>query len=106
MNLIFKVLIAAILFAQGTIAVVGMPANATAAPRTGAMYAVSGLLRSNASGAVIKLVQGVHVASSADEAIGKFVRVTQEKYSGYALMDIVATALPTPVENPRCIQSI
>lgn len=108
MNLISKVLLAALLFAQGAIAVFGVPAQAMAAPRTTmAMYAVSGILRSNGNGAVIKLVQGVHVANSTNEAIGTFTRVTQEKYPGYSLMDTVATALPTPAaENPRCIQSI
>lgn len=107
MKLIFKVLLAALLIAQGAIAVFGMPAQAMAAPRTMAMYSVSGILLSNGNGAVIKLVQGVHVAGSTNEAIGTFTRVTQEQYPGYSLMDTVATALRTPpAENPRCIKSI
>ncbi|NTB05893.1 hypothetical protein [Agrobacterium tumefaciens] len=67
-------------------------------------YAISGILRSNSDGVVIKLVQAVQLAVSKDEAVGAFARQVLAKYPGYALVDTVAMPVPTP--RSACAQSI
>jgi hypothetical protein len=69
-----------------------------------AQYIVSGMLRSNADGMVIKLVHGVEVAGSPDEAIGQFSREALDKYPGYALINTLAT--PIPARKSECGISI
>lgn len=67
-------------------------------------FIVSGVLRSNADGMVIKLVQGVKRSASSDEAVGAFSRDVLARYPGYSIIDALAS--PIPLQKPRCGQSI
>lgn len=67
-------------------------------------FIVSGVLRSNADGMVIKLVQGLKKSGSADEAIGAFTRDVLAQYPGYSIIDTLAS--PIPLRTARCGQSI
>lgn len=77
---------------------------AWATPKVNAQFVVSGMLRSGVDGIVIKLIQGVEVASSPDEAVGAFTRQALEKYPGYALVDTLATRMPPA--KPTCERAI
>ena len=59
-------------------------------------YMVSGVLRKNSDGMVIKLVHAMRPASSANEAVGSFTRDVLSQYPGYSLVDAIAS----PVERP------
>lgn len=67
-------------------------------------FAVSGILRSNANGVVIKLVQGVQRAGSQEEAVGAFTRDVLARYPGYSLVDTLVTSLPS--QKSTCGTSI
>lgn len=64
----------------------------------------SGILRSNENGTLIKLVQGLKIANSTDEAIGAFTRDALNSYPGYSLIDTIAT--PIPKRKDQCGQFI
>lgn len=64
-------------------------------------FIVSGLLRSNGDGVVIKLVQGMKPASSANEAVGAFTREALAQYPGYSLVDAIASPLVKKVQPCR-----
>ena len=104
MRILYTAVLAAILSTHSLAAVAASPMQAMLTSRTSTMYAVSGIVRSNADGNVIKLVQGIHLAISSDEAVGSFSREVLARYPGYSLMDTVATALP-PTKS-LCGQSI
>lgn len=67
-------------------------------------FIVSGVLRSNADGMVIKLVQGVKKSVSSDEAVGAFSRDVLARYPGYSIIDALAS--PIAARKPQCGQSI
>lgn len=104
MRTLYTAVLAVLLSTQSVVAVAASPVHAMLASRISTMYAVSGILRSNADGNVIKLVQGIHLASSSDEAVGSFSGEVLARYPGYSLMDAVATALPST--KSLCGQSI
>lgn len=104
MRTIYKAIFVVLLSMQSLAANAASPVQAMVFSRASTMYAVSGILRSAADGNVIKLVQGIHLASSLDEAVGSFSREVLARYPGYSLMDTVATALPAT--NSLCGQSI
>ena len=89
---------------QSFAAIAATPVQAMFAPRIPTVYGVSGILRSTADGNVIKLLQGVHLATSPDEAVGAFAREVSAQYPGYSLMDTVVT--PVPVAKPACGRSV
>lgn len=68
------------------------------------MYTASGILRSQADPAVIKLVQGLAYGATLADAIRAFSQDVHAKYPGYSLIDTVATSLPMP--KPACGQTI
>jgi len=103
MRTLYKAVFLALISMQ-SFAAAATPIQAMFTSRTSTMYAVSGILRSAADGNVIKLVQGIHLAISSDEAVGAFSREVLARYPGYSLMDTVATALPQP--KALCSQSI
>ena len=61
-------------------------------------FAVAGVLRKSTEAVVIKLVQSVETARSAEEAIGQFTRKVQRDYAGYSVWDTVVT----PLSRPAC----
>lgn len=93
MNLIRAVFFASMVAQSGIAAGEPMtiPAQLSKAPGS---FAIAGILRSNADGVVIKLVQGVHRAGSRDEAVGSFTREVLARYPGYSLVDTLVTSLP------------
>jgi hypothetical protein len=102
-NLI-RVVLLAFLFSQSAMVAsepVHMQAAVLKAPGS---FAVSGILRSNGAGVVIKLVQGVHRAGSRDEAVGAFTQEVLNRYPGYSLVDTVVTSLPS--QKATCEASI
>ena len=104
MRKLYKALFLVLLSIQSFAALAAPPVPAMFASRTSTMYAVSGIIRSNADGNVIKVVQGIHLAISSDEAVGSFSREVLARYPGYSLMDKVAIALPA--KKSLCGQSI
>jgi len=104
MRAIYKAIFLAFISMQSYAAPAATPVQAMFTSRTPNMYAVSGILRSAADGIVIKLVQGIHMANSSDEAVGAFSREVLARYPGYSLMDTVATVLP-PTKS-LCSQSV
>jgi hypothetical protein len=78
--------------------------NAVISPSEEAEYMVSGVLRSASDGIVIKLVQGIKVAHSVDEAIGAFTREVLTQYPGYSLINTLAS--PVVIQKPQCGISI
>ncbi len=60
------------------------------------VFAVAGVLRKSTETIVIKLVQSVESARSAEEAIGQFTRKIQREYADYSVWDTVVTPLPRP----------
>lgn len=66
-------------------------------------FIVSGVLRANGEGLVIKLVQGIERASSANEAVGAFTRKALNQYPGYSLIDAIAS--PAPIQVQPCRNS-
>lgn len=69
-------------------------------------FFVSGVLRSNADGMVIKLAHGVESASSANEAVGAFAREVVTQYPGYSLIDAIASPLRKQTEPCRNVTAI
>ncbi|MFC6523109.1 hypothetical protein ACFQAT_28495 [Undibacterium arcticum] len=67
-------------------------------------YMVSSVLRSNSDGIVIKLIQGIRVANSVDEAVGGFTRDALTQYPGYSVIDALGSAVIT--RHASCGQSI
>lgn len=104
MNLIIKA-VAVLALAMQCQAPQAAPAIfAAQAARTNTLYAVSGILRSKADGAVIKLVQGLAYGVTRDDAVEAFSRDVLTKYKTYTLIDTVATSLTVP--KPVCGESI
>lgn len=57
-------------------------------------YMVSVVLRKGEEGVVIKLVHGMSIGATKDEAIGAFVDKTLHRHPGYSLIDSIATLVP------------
>lgn len=100
MRTLYKAVFLTLIWMQSFAATAATPMQVMFTSRTLTMYTVSGILRSAADGNVIKLVQGIHLARSSDEAVGAFSREVLARYPGYSLMDTVATALP-PAKSLR-----
>lgn len=67
-------------------------------------FMISGVLRSNSDGIVIKLVHAIKTANSANEAVGMFMAEILRQYPGYSLIDTVAS--PITVKQQECGKSI
>jgi hypothetical protein len=93
-NLIYTLLLASLLTQSAIVA--GEPLQMqTQMPKAPTTFAIAGILRSNADGVVIKLIQGVHRAGSRDEAVGAFTQEVLARYPGYSLVDTLVTSLPS-----------
>jgi hypothetical protein len=63
-------------------------------------YMVSAVLRKGDDGLTIRLVHGVTVSRSAEEAMGDFLKKLILRFPGYSVIDIISDPITGPCHSP------